>query len=305
MIGIIGAGPVGSFVAAYLIKNKIDIALCEVSSARREQIAAKGIRIAGDEDFQVEVPLLLSQVEEFSEVKPTVVIIAVKALILPLIASTLQDVLSPGAAIISWQNGIDTEKILTENLPENKVIRAVVNYGVTLDQSGTVEVAFHHPPQYLQETNPAGRETVLSIASLLSIGGIPTERAENLTAMVWKKSILNAACNGLCALTGMNIRQAMHDPYASELADRLLKESIRIARANEIFLGYDFYSYAKHYINNASAHKPSMLQDIELGRRTEVDFLNGKIIEYGERAGIPSPYNSSVFNLIKSKEKTI
>ena len=67
-------------------------------------------------------------------------------------------------------------------------------------------------------------------------------------------------------------------------------------------LGPDYYVDVHDYIKNAGHHKPSMLQDIEAKRRTEIDYINGKIIEYGERAGVPTPYNTTLRSLVKALE---
>ncbi len=86
------------------------------------------------------------------------------------------------------------------------------------------------------------------------------------------------------------------------LVDVLIKEGVSVARANEFRLGSNYYPYCIDYIRNAGHHKPSMLQDIEAGRRTEVDYINGKIVEYGAQAGVPTPYNTMIRGLVKALE---
>jgi len=87
-----------------------------------------------------------------------------------------------------------------------------------------------------------------------------------------------------------------------QLIDSLLKECIRVARANEIALGWDYYAFARDYMESAGPHKPSMLVDLEQRRRTEIDFINGKFIEYGRQAGIETPFNSTIRALVKALE---
>ena len=72
--------------------------------------------------------------------------------------------------------------------------------------------------------------------------------------------------------------------------------------ANEINLGWDFYTYAHDYLGHAGDHKPSMLVDVEQKRRTEIDFLNGKIVEYGQRVNIPTPSHGTIRSLVKARE---
>ena len=84
----------------------------------------------------------------------------------------------------------------------------------------------------------------------------------------------------------------------------MVKECIKVARANDIFLGWDYYPHAISHMKNAGNHKPSMLMDIEGKRRTEIDFMNGKIVEYGKQAGIETPYNAALQSLVKGLEST-
>jgi 2-dehydropantoate 2-reductase len=120
--------------------------------------------------------------------------------------------------------------------------------------------------------------------------------------MIWRKAILNACMNPVCAVTGLTMSQAMNDPIVFQLVDALIKECVIVARANEIALGWDFYPYAIEYMKSAGDHKPSMLVDIEMKRRTEIDFMNGKFVEYGERTEVKTPYNKTLRALVKALE---
>jgi 2-dehydropantoate 2-reductase len=105
--------------------------------------------------------------------------------------------------------------------------------------------------------------------------------------------------NPVCAVTGLTMAQAMNDPIVFRIVDALVKECVKVARANEIQLGWEFYPHAINYMKNAGNHKPSMLMDVEAGRRTEIDFINGKFVEYGLQAGIDTPYNATLQSLVK------
>ena len=96
--------------------------------------------------------------------------------------------------------------------------------------------------------------------------------------------------------------RAMIDPIIFQIVDALIKECVKVARANEIDLGWNFYPQAIEYMSKAGDHKPSMLMDIENNRRTEVDFINGKFVAYGEQAGIETPYNITLRALVKGLE---
>jgi 2-dehydropantoate 2-reductase len=140
------------------------------------------------------------------------------------------------------------------------------------------------------------------IAQVLSKCKLTTEHTDNIISMVWRKSVMNACMNPVCAVTGLTMSRAMNDPIIFRIVDALVKECIRVARANEINLGWDFYTYAMEYMGNAGDHKPSMLMDIEANRRTEIDYINGKFVQYGERTGTDTPYNNTLSALVKGLE---
>jgi len=150
--------------------------------------------------------------------------------------------------------------------------------------------------------DPAGKPAALAIADALTRSGLGTDRTDEIVSMVWRKSIMNACMNPICAATGMTMAQAMRDPIISQMVDLLVKEGVGVARANEISLGWNYYPYAVDYMQKAGDHKPSMLMDIEAKRRTEVDFINGKIVEYGERVGMETPYNRMIRAIVKALE---
>jgi 2-dehydropantoate 2-reductase len=302
-IGVIGAGPIGSLLSSHLIRAGHEVTLCEISQSRRDALLQKGIRVSGVREFRVPVVSVISSVDEFAESLPEVLFVAVKAQVLPLVSSSIQEFAKPEMTVVSWQNGIDTERVLADHLRPQQVVRAVINHGVSFTPAGDVAIAFDHPPHFVQEVVPEGAEKARALAEVLSKCGLETERSDHLETAVWKKGVLNAALNALCALTGMNMQDAWEDSYASWLAKQILREGVQVARANEVFLGHQFYRWALDYLRDAGSHKPSMLVDREAGRRTEIDFINGKIVEYGEIAGISTPFNRTMLALVKAVEK--
>jgi len=161
---------------------------------------------------------------------------------------------------------------------------------------------FHHPPHHIQELDARSGPAAQAIAEALSASGLATERTDQIVSMVWRKTVMNASMNPVCAVTGLTMSKAMTDPIVFQIVDALIKECTQVARANEISLGWDYYPYAIEYMSAAGNHKPSMLMDIENSRPTEIDFINGKMVEYGDRAGIKTPYNGTLRALVKGLE---
>jgi 2-dehydropantoate 2-reductase len=299
---VVGAGPVGCIVACFLSWGGYDVTLCDVIPDLLKPALDPGIIIEGAENLQHEVARTCTSIDDLADVDPDVIFITVKAHALPLIASSIEGFYREGMVIISWQNGIDTELEIAKVLGKNHVMRAVVNYGCGLVGPAHVKMPFHHPPHYIQELDPGSRTAAVTVAEVLSKCDLTTEHTEKIISMVWRKSVMNAAMNPVCAVTGLTMSRVMNDPIVYQIVDALAKECIQVARANEIDLGWDFYTHAMDYMRNAGDHKPSMLMDIEANRRTEIDFINGKFVEYGNRTGTQTPYNHTLSALVKGLE---
>ena len=299
---VIGAGPVGGIVAAFLAKGGYQVTLCDIVPELLAPALDPGIILEGVDNFQAKVTRTTTRVDDLLEDPPDVIFITVKATALPLIASALEGFVAEGRYVISWQNGIDTELELSKHLGNKAVMRGVVNFGCVPLSPAHIRLAFHHRPHYLQELDPESTDAAIGICNVLTECGLDTLHTQQINDMVWRKSVLNACMNPMCAVTGMTMVEIINDPITFSLVDALIKEGIAVARTNEFSLGSNYYPYAISYIKNAGRHKPSMLQDIEAKRRTEVDFINGKIVHYGLQAGVPTPYNSMIRGLVKALE---
>ena len=299
---VIGAGPVGCIVAAFLAQGGYEVILCDVISDLLAPAMNPGIIIEGAENLQQKVSATITNVDELAHHNPDAIIITVKAHALPLIASAIEGFQREGMYVVSWQNGIDTELELSKLLGRGSVMRAVVNYGCGLIGPAHVRIPFHHPPHYIQELDPASQQAADAIAKAFSKCGLQTEHTNEIISMVWRKAVMNSCMNPVCAVTGLTMSRVMNDPIVYQTVDNLVKECLKVARANEISVGWDFYPHAIKYMGSAGDHKPSMLMDIEANRRTEIDFMNGKFVEYGQQAGVDTPFNHTLWTLVKGLE---
>jgi 2-dehydropantoate 2-reductase len=301
-VAVIGAGPVGCIVAAHFAKGGYEVTVCDVAEELAKATVDPGIRVDGAIEIEQPVTRYVTSIDDLADDPPDVIFVAVKVTALPLIGSAIQSFHTPDMPVVSWQNGIDAERVLAESIGSSSLVRGVVNWGCNLAGPAQIHTGFHHPPRFVQELDGNSRPAAVAIAAALSEVGLPTERTEEIVNMVWRKSILNAAMSPVCAVTGMTMSRAYRDPLINGTIDTLLKEGIQVARANEIHLGWDFYTYAHDYLGHAGNHKPSMLIDVEKKRRTEVDFLNGKIVEYGARVSMPTPSHGTIRSLVKARE---
>jgi len=303
-VAVVGAGPVGRTLAGCLLAADHDVTLVEIDAGVREHLLRGGITLTGVHTVRAAVPSVVASIEELEGLQLETVFVAVKAPATALVAGAIADSVATSATVVSWQNGIDTERELATAIEGDRIVRAVINHGVSLADDGSVTVAFEHPPHLLREFEPAGAGRARIAARTLTGAGLASERAEDLERAVWQKGALNAALNAICALTGLTVHDAWNDRFAGDLARNALREAIAVARANEILVGSGFYRYALDYLARAGAHRPSMLLDREAGRRTEIDYINGKVVEYGQMSGVPTPFNEALVALVKAAERS-
>jgi 2-dehydropantoate 2-reductase len=206
-----------------------------------------------------------------------------------------------GGAVTSVQNGAGNEELIAEHVGE--VIRGttfpaghVIGPGhVGWDTKGDTHIGPF-------EASPAPMEKVEALADACTRAGMPTHALVDARGAQWRKLIFNAASNAIAALTGRTHGQVA-EPPTRELALAVMAEGRAVADAQGIVLDMSPEELFDHAARRdvAYGHKPSMLQDVEAGRTTEIDFLNGAIVAFGERYGVDAPLNRALTQLIKGR----
>jgi len=207
--------------------------------------------------------------------------------------------------IVSFQNGLDNERLIAEQLGIDTSYRVVINYAGNLVHPGHAIMNWFQPPNYVGAYHK-GRyttdETTRQIASIMTAAGLKTEETSEIKKHVWEKTILNSALCSICAVTGQTMKEAMEFEHSRSLAVKTIEEGLKVAKAD----GHDFGSEAlkkfTSYLEKGGTHKPSMLIDVENKRPTEIDFLSGAIARYGEKYRVPTPVNSVFTDLVKTIE---
>lgn len=142
------------------------------------------------------------------------------------------------------------------------------------------------------------------MARTLSDAGLPTQATDRLWEMVWGKLVINAALNATCALTGASGKTALESPAADAFLGLVADETAAVATALGITLPYpDAVERVRQHCRDVGTSKPSMLQDMERGRTTEIDAINGAVVRAGERAGVATPYNRALLALVQAREE--
>jgi len=304
-IGIIGLGPVGSILAAHLAKSGENVVVEDAMQNILLKVKKDGLYVSGITTITTKIDNIANSIPELARFDPEIVFIVTKACYLKPILSEFKQVYTPNMKIVSFQNGLDNERFIADNMGIETVYRVVINYAGNLLSPGNVVMNWFQPPNYIgafQKGKYTTDETTRQIAGIMTAAGLKTEEASDIKKHTWEKTILNSALCSICAVTGQTMKEAMTFPHSRSLAVELLEEGLKVAKADGYDYGSDALARFTSYLEKGGAHKPSMLIDVENKRPTEVDFLSGAVARYGEKYKISTPVNSTFTNLIKTIE---
>jgi 2-dehydropantoate 2-reductase len=304
---VIGIGPIGSILSAYLLKEEIDVTLVDILKDRLLAIEKKGLSVKDPRsqisgDFVEHPKKFLYSPKEIKE-KPDLIFICVKAYCLLDIASEIQEVFPSPPKIVVFQNGLDNEDQAAKVFGKENVLRGIINYAGAMASDTEVELTFFNRPNYIGVMDKENTPLAQELAETLTRSGLETEYTDDLKKHEWEKAILNACLASVSTITGLTMKEVMDSSPLREIVENLLLEGVKVAEGTGVKFAENFYESGLSYLNKGGYHKPSMLVDMEKGGKTEIDFLNAKIVEYGEKLDIPVPFNWTVTTMIKGLEQ--
>lgn len=299
-VGIIGLGPVGMILAVHLQEAGCDVLICDNDRIKVNQIKNEGIKLESSIQKKAKFEHICSSTLELLEQNPDYVFIALKAYQVEGVLNELP--VTNTSVFISAQNGIDVENIISEKVGLARSMRMVINFAGNLSASNTVKVTFFNPPNYLACLDDSKKEHAETIAELLNTVDLQTEAISSfeLTKRTWEKTILNAALSPLCGIGRFTMAEAMEFPDTIELVEQIIEEAIEVAEAEKIRFSDDFIRNCLRYLKKGGNHYPSLAGDLMNNRQTEIDYMNGKIVEYGRKHYIRTPLNLSMVNMVKA-----
>jgi 2-dehydropantoate 2-reductase len=300
-IAVIGCGAVGSLFAANLgTLGEVEVWAYDPWQEHVDAINAHGLRLSGAGEVVGRVRATADPTELPSS---DLGIVAVKSMHTSEALAATAHAFEQGA-VCSVQNGAGNEELIAEHVRE--VIRGttfpaghVIEPGhVGWDTKGDTHIGPFEP-------RPAPMQKVEALADACTRAGMPTHALEDARGAQWRKLIFNAGSNAIAALTGRTHGQVAEQP-TRKLAWGVMAEGRAVADAQGITLDMSPEELFDHAARQdvAYGHKPSMLQDVEARRATEIDFLNGAIAVFGDRLGVDTPLNRALTELVKGMEDT-
>jgi 2-dehydropantoate 2-reductase len=308
---IYGAGAIGSVLGAFL--HKIGSRVTYAGRGEHFRVfSEKGLRITGiwgehfvpAEDVQIlSIPALNKQ---FS-----IILLCVKSKDTEAAAAEAAPLLKEGGIMVSIQNGLNNWEAIARLVGEDRTVGARVIFGGEIPDPGHARVTVNADDVLLGEPFlPVNRPLLVALQEDLSLSSIPCRivSKDDIWAAIWGKVLYNCSLNPLGALLEVPYGKLGENAETRGIIKVIIEEIFHVMRAKGVKVPYQDADEYYHYLMERQlpptvGHRASMLQDILLGRQTEIDALNGAISQYAREYGISAPCNDLLTALIKFKEK--
>lgn len=318
---IYGAGSLGTILGAFITKNGGQIDLVNRNKAHVAALREKGATVTGTLNFTQTVNVMTP--DEMTG-KYDVIFLMTKQQQNAEVVGFLKDYLSDEGVIVTLQNGIP-ELLIGELIGEDRVLGCTVAWGATMLEPGVCELT--SAPDSLTFSLGSLSKTpnplLPKVKELLEMMG-PVVVDTNFIGTRWSKLLINSAFSGMSAVLGCTFGEAAKDKESRKVVQALIKESIDVCakggiriepvQGKDIVKLLDYSNPVKKAVSyfiipiairKHALLKASMLQDIEKGKKTEVEAINGVVCDYGRKVGVPTPANDKVVEIIHDIENGV
>ncbi len=280
-VQIVGSGAIGSLFGYFLLKSGVDIVF--IARGSRYKQLKQGLKIAGIENF-------FEKVEVYDKpVRSWLTLVCVKSYDTNYVAESIR---GKTDIAMSIQNGIGNEDVLSLHVP--KVIGGVTSYAANV--SGDVVIYAGEGKTWLGNWKNCENE-VYDVAEMLSRGGMNVEITDKIAEMKWKKVAINAVINPLTAIMKIRNGEVLKLWNTVKLVCMECK-----AVLEKMGISMDVEKEVMNVVKSTAENKSSMLQDVEKGKKTEIDAITGKILEVGKKYGLDVRVNESLYWIVKYLE---
>ncbi|MCU0821107.1 MAG: 2-dehydropantoate 2-reductase [Spirochaetes bacterium] len=294
--GIVGAGAVGSIFAYFFNRAKIECAFYEKDPETVLQIK-KGLNVIVDDKIEV-ISIDINDAPDILK-GCGIVFLFVKCYSTEKAVEEIKDIIDKNSIVVTLQNGIGNKEIISKYISDDRIVYGSTSIGATKIDANSVR------PGGTGNFVIGGKESgaVKSVEELLRKANFDVQVTDNPDTAVWKKTIVNAGINPLGALLSIPNGMIINNEYTLKLQQLLVGEAVNVANAVGVKLDADeMIELTRSVCVRTFQNLCSMLQDVKAGRRTEIDNINGIIVEYGRQNSIDISVNEAVYRLIKARE---
>ncbi|MBE6235283.1 MAG: ketopantoate reductase family protein [Bacteroidales bacterium] len=316
---IYGAGSLGTILGAYITRAGGQIELINRNKAHVEALSTKGAKVVGTVDFEQKVT---AYTPDMMSGEYDAIFLMTKQQNNKEVVEMLKGYLAEDGVLVTFQNGLP-EVLIADILGEDRVLGCTVAWGATMLSPGVCELTSE--PDALSfslgSISPKRNRHFDQVKKLLELMGT-VDVEENFIGTRWSKLLINASFSGMSAVLGCTFGEAAAPKESRRIVQALIKECIDVCAAGGIRIepvqGKDIVKLLDYKgslkkaisffiipiaIRKHAKLKASMLQDIEKGKLTEVDAINGSVSDYGRKVGCPTPMNDKVVEIIHKIEK--
>ncbi len=301
-IAVVGLGPVGLIIATHLKETNFNVAIFGNDKVKINLIRTEGVKLDGVFQKHTFFDNIITDIAELKSFNPKAIIVCIKSYHTSSFIEKVLETNFENCLFVSAQNGIDVENIISSRIGESNTMRMVINFAGNLISPNSVKVTFFNSPNYLASLDDSKNEEALQICKSLTDVGLNTNAVSSFEILkrIWEKTILNASLSALCGIGKLTIKEAMETPDAVEIIEQVIEEAIEVAEAEKIKFEDEFVRKCLRYLKKAGDHFPSLAVDLINNRPTEIEFINGKIVEYGKKHYIRTPINLAFTNLVNA-----
>jgi 2-dehydropantoate 2-reductase len=304
-IAVLGAGSLGCAIGGTLAADGHELVLINRNRAHVEAIRTRGLVMRqpdGDHTVRAQAATDAAGLGTMD-----LVIVLVKSFDTRAAMSSALNLVGPETTVVSLQNGLGHEEILGEVVGREQVIGGKTYVGGVLLAPGLVLAGVAGKETLIGEFDGRDSKRVRRIAAAFNRAGLKTTATPNILGTMWDKLLVNVATGAVSAITRLPYGPLYRIPHIEATALAAVEEAMTVARAQGIRLA--FTSARDAWLKAASGlpedFKTSMLQSLEKGSVTEIDFINGAVVRHGARLGIPTPVNATLVACIKGIETTL
>ncbi|WP_343547207.1 2-dehydropantoate 2-reductase [Ralstonia sp.] len=304
-IAILGAGALGCAIGAALTEGGHETWLISRSPAHVNAMRGEGLRV-DDAQGTRRIPVLAAtQAAEVGVAE--LVIVLVKSFQTDAAMRGAAALVGPDTLVLSLQNGLGHEAILAEIVGRERVLAGKTYVGGVLRGPGHIQSGVVGKATYIGELDGRVTPRVQAIADAFNAAGLATTVSENIVGTMWDKLLVNVATGALTGITRLTYGQLYEDALLKATSLAAVAEAIAAARAAGVKLSMTDPEQAWTLAAEGlpAAFKTSMLQSLEKGSITEIDFINGSVVRYGQQYGVPTPVNATLVACIKGIERAM
>ena len=305
-ICVLGAGALGCAIGGVLTEAGHEVWLVNRNAAQVEAMQRRGLILrdgGGDRSVQVHAATTAQGVN-LDTGAVALVIVLVKSFDTRQAMQDAVSLVGPDTLVLSLQNGLGHEDILAEIVGRERVLAGKTYAGGTQMGVGHVLVGTRGKDTHIGELDGRITERVQRIADTFNRAGLDTSVSDNIMGTIWDKLLINVATGALTGITRLTYGELYRQPELEACGVAAVAEAMAVARASGIRLSITEprQAWLKAGAGLPDEFKTSMLQSLEKGSVTEIDFVNGSVVRWGGKCGVPTPVNQTLVACIKGIE---